>query len=58
MEELAKNQCSQSNLLERADRNAEKLLSVMIRSEEKYKDYRITFNYYEDENTEVIKEQN
>ena len=39
MEEKAKNQCLASKVLERADENAEKLISAMIKSEKKYKDY-------------------
>lgn len=50
MEETAKTQCLESNLLTRADENAKKLLSAMIRSEQKYKKYNIVFNYDNDNN--------
>ncbi len=52
MEKIAKNQCMDGNLLGRADENAKKLIISMIKSEKKYKDYNIVFNYYED-NTEL-----
>ena len=48
MEEKAKNQCLASKVLERADENAEKLISAMIKSEKKYKDYVVKFDYYDE----------
>ena len=58
MENSAKEQCLASNLLERADSNAQKLLSAMIQSEEKYKKYTISFDYFaDDEIIEANKEE-
>lgn len=52
MEELAKNQCLESKLLDRADENTQKLLSSMIKSEKKYKDYSVIYNYIEETDQE------
>ena len=56
MESIAENQCLDSNLLVRADDNAKKLLSSMVKSEKKYKEYNVVFNYIvEDNNLEEDK---
>ena len=52
MESSAETQCLASNLLQRADENAQLLLSAMIKSEKKYKKYNIVFNYIEEETEE------
>ncbi len=55
METVAQNQCLAGNLLEKADENAEKLLSFMIKSEKKYKEYDIVFEYYDNEENNNVK---
>lgn len=55
MEELAKEQCLKSNLLESADENAERLLEAMIKSEKKYKNYNIVYNYFNEGTEESSK---
>ena len=52
MEEAAKNQCLASNLLDHADENAQRLISAMIKSENKYEKYTIVYNYYTEKLTE------
>ena len=47
MEETAKEQCLESNLLDSADENARNLLQAMIKSEKTYEKYNILFNYYD-----------
>lgn len=48
MEELAEDQCLAGKLLENADSNAERLLTAMVKSNDKYKEYIVTFDYYEE----------
>lgn len=45
MEDTAENQCLVSNLLERADDNAQKLITAMIKSEKEYRNYKIIYDY-------------
>ena len=58
MENKAQNQCLASNFLERADANAQTLLSAMIKSEKKYKDYKIIYEYIDEitKNVDDVKE--
>ena len=53
MEDAAKAQCLASNFLERADNNAQKLLSVMVKSEDGFKNYNVIFEYYPDETENI-----
>ena len=58
MEKIAKYQCTAGNLLGRADENAKKLIASMIKSEKKYKDYNVIFDYFEDSNQEETQTEN
>lgn len=47
MEDTAKTQCLTNLVLTRADENAQRLLSAMIKGNSDYKDYDVIFEYYE-----------
>ena len=48
MQEKAESDCINNKLLETADLNAKRLLSVFFSSKDNFKDYKINYNYKED----------
>lgn len=53
MKKQAERDALANGLLEEADKNAQKLIDSLLKSDERYKDYRISFEYLDEISTDV-----